>query len=169
MRLIYSMLAVVLVLVSCKRDKEISSISAVNWDKRTVQHELSDTLEFGRTYLSVYSEIYGQTEHFTYPLTATISMRNASLTDSIYVLLAEYFDTHGKPIRIYFDKPIFVMPMETVEIIIDEKDREGGTGGNFLFDWKKAKHAPDPIFEGVMISMTGQQGLSFTTQGKRVE
>jgi len=59
--------------------------------------------------------------------------------------------------------------METVEIVIDEKDQEGGTGANFLFDWSIKPNSHEPYFEGVMISTSGQQGLSFTTEGKRVE
>jgi len=58
--------------------------------------------------------------------------------------------------------------METAEIIIDERDKTGGTGANFLFDWNKNPDINSPIFEAVMISTYGQQGLSFTTQGVEV-
>ena len=53
--------------------------------------------------------------------------------------------------------------------MIDEVDKEGGTGANFLFEWKLNKKANEPFFEAVMISTSGQQGLSFTTQGRRIE
>ena len=96
-------------------------------------------------------------------------MRNTSLRDTVYIDNAEYFDTKGKSIRTYFDKTIYIAPMETVEIVIDEIDREGGTGGNFLFNWKTNYASNEPLFEGVMISTSGQQGLSFTTQGHRVK
>lgn len=96
-------------------------------------------------------------------------MRNTSLKDTVYIDKAEYFDTKGTPIRIYFEQTIFIAPMETVEIVIDEIDREGGTGANFLFDWKIKPASSEPLFEGVMISTSGQQGLSFTTQGQRVK
>ena len=58
--------------------------------------------------------------------------------------------------------------METAEIVIDEIDKEGGTGANFLFEWKVTKNTNEPFFEGIMISTSGQQGLSFTTQGRRI-
>ena len=59
--------------------------------------------------------------------------------------------------------------METVEIVIDEMDEQGGTGANFMFDWAMKKTSNEPLFEGVMISTSGQQGLSFTTQGRKIK
>ena len=153
---------------SCDQKKGISSIHQENWEKRTIDFNLNDSLISGNTYLAVYSQIYSQSEHRTQDLTVTVSMRNINLTDTVYVFKAIYFDTHGKEIRSYLKKPIFLAPMETAEIIIDEIDKEGGTGANFLFDWKVAKNANEPFFEGVMISTSGQQGLSFTTQGRRI-
>ena len=55
--------------------------------------------------------------------------------------------------------------MQTIEIVIDENDIEGGTGANFIFDWLATKSTHAPYFEAVMISTSGQQGLSFTTKG----
>lgn len=89
--------------------------------------------------------------------------------DTIYLLRAEYYDTHGKSVRNYFDSPIFLTPMETTEIIIDQSVISGGTGSNFILEWKIPKNCPEPLFEGIMISTMGQQGLSFTTQAKRIK
>lgn len=160
----------VMLLLSCaKKEKEVSSVDPVNWSHRTATLSASDSLAQGTTYLSVYSQIYSETEHRTHNLTGTISMRNTNLKDTIYIRKAEYFDTHGNSIRTYFDRPIYIKPMETVEIVIDENDKTGGTGANFLFQWSIKPTSHEPYFEGVMISTSGQQGLSFTTQGKRVE
>lgn len=154
---------------SCEQEQELSSVNPVSWEKREADPSRLDSLHSGKTYLSVYSQIYSRTQHRTHDLTATISMRNTSDADTIYMLKADYFDTHGKLIRHYFDHPIYLTPMETVEIVIDEIDREGGTGANFIFEWQAEKDVSEPLFEGVMISTSGQQGLSFTTSGKRIE
>ncbi len=156
-------------LIGCEHTDEISSISPENWSKRTVSYTLGDSLEYGKSYLSVYSQIYSLTEHKTHNLTSMISMRNVSDVDTIYLLRAEYYDTHGISVRKYFEKPIFLAPLETTEIIIDETDISGGTGSNFIFEWKIPKAAPQPLFEGIMTSTMGQQGLSFTTEAKRIE
>ncbi len=97
-----------------------------------------------------------------------VSLRNISDKDAVYLLKAEYFDTHGNSVRTYFDYPVFLKPLETTEIIIDEHDISGGTGSNFLIEWKIPKNCPEPLFEGIMNSTMGQQGLSFTTQSKRI-
>lgn len=151
--------------MACNEQAEISSISPTNWAARTTPKALNDSLDFGKTYLSIYSQIYSLSEHRTHDLTATVSMRNTSTIDTAYVLSATYYDTKGAAIRSYFSQPIFLLPMETVEIVIDEEDKTGGTGANFLFEWKVKTLADPPFFEGVMISTSGQQGLSFTTQG----
>lgn len=156
-------------LFSCQKEKKVSSIDLVNWNKRKVTYTLPDSLLTGTTYLSVYSQIYSQTEHELYNLTATISMRNTNRKDTIFIKKAEYFDTHGQLIRNYFNHTIFIAPLETVEIVIDENDQDGGTGANFIFDWKIKPQTHEPLFEGVMISTSGQQGLSFTTQGKIIK
>lgn len=160
-----------LFIFSCaeKEQKEVSSMHPVNWNNRMATLSASDSLMQGISYLSVYSQIYSETEHRTHNLTGTISMRNTNLRDTIYIRKAEYFDTHGNSIRTYFNKPIYIKPMETVEIVIDEKDQSGGTGANFLFQWSIKPNTHEPYFEGVMISTSGQQGLSFTTKGIRVE
>lgn len=169
MKLFIFWISLILLTQSCQKAPEFSSVDPVNWQKRTVAFLLPDSLTAGSTYLSVYSQIYSQTEHRLYNLTATISLRNTNQRDTIFIDQAAYFDTHGEAIRTYFTQPIFITPMETVEIIIDEKDLDGGTGGNFLFDWHIKPQSHEPLFEAVMISTYGQQGLSFTTQGKRLD
>jgi hypothetical protein len=162
-------LAMVLsLLFSCGERRNDAVLDSVNWSERRAVMGLSDTLVSGRTYLSVYSRIYSQTEHITHDLTATVSIRNTNLRDTVYLQSATYFDTDGALVRTYFEGLIFVAPMETLEIVIDEADQEGGTGGNFLFDWKKDAASNPPLFESVMISTSGQQGISFTTTGKQL-
>jgi hypothetical protein len=154
-----------ILLLSCSPQQDTPKVT--NWDKR-IALQIPDSLLGGVSYLSVYSQIYSQTEHRTHDLTATISMRNLNLTDTIFINKAEYFNTEGKPIRTYFKKTVFVAPLETLEIVIDEKDQAGGTGGNFIFHWAIKPNTNEPLFEAVMISTSGQQGISFATQGKRI-
>ena len=169
MKNLICLLPLLLLFIACDDSKEVSSVNPVNWEARALKVRKSDSLVTGSTYLSVYSQIYSETEHRTHPLTGTVSIRNANREDSIFISKAEYFDTSGESIRTYFDKPIFLKPMETVEIVIDQEDLSGGSGANFIFDWFVKPGIHKPIFECVMISTYGQQGLSFMTHGYELE
>lgn len=160
-------LAAILPLASCNTNRGETSQKHVsqNWNERTIVFSSSDSLIFGESYLSVYSEIYSYTAEQTFPLTATVSIHNTSQSDSIFIKKADYYNTNGKLIRSYVDQPIFVKPLESLQIVIDETDEEGGTGANFIFEWATPSPSIEPYFEAVMISTSGQQGMSFTTRG----
>ena len=165
--IIYSFL-LILFFTTCNWENGISSLDPVNWEKRKITISNLDSMIVGKTYLPVYSQIYQLHENKTYDLTVTVSLRNISSYDSIFILNADFHNPKGELIRNYFNEPIYLKPLETVAIVIDENDKEGGTGGNFVFDWAVQNEKNLPLFEAVMISTTGQQGLSFLTRGVRV-
>ena len=169
MKQIIAIFFLLLMISSCEESTSYTEPPHENFNKRTVNLKILDSLESGKSYLSVYSQIYSLSEHKTHNLTVTASIRNIGLKDTIYITKAQYFDTHAEPIHTYFDKPIFIAPLETAEIVIDEVDQAGGTGANFIFDWKIKPNSTEPFFEGIMISTYKRQGLSFTTEGKRIE
>ncbi|WP_405411342.1 DUF3124 domain-containing protein [Maribacter sp. Asnod1-A12] len=169
MKKIILLFSIVVLVASCVQEKEISSINPENWTKRKATINVKDSLEYGKSYLSIYSQIYSSSEHKTHNLTAMVSLRNTSDTDTIYLSKAAYYDTHGVSLRDYFNHTIYLAPLETAEIIIDEMDVEGGTGSNFIFEWHTPKGCSEPLFEGIMNSTVGQQGLSFTTQSRRIK
>ena len=165
--LLLLLLSLSFVILSCEEPRKLSSTSPELWEKRTVKTTIPDSLEAGSTFLSVYSQIHVRTEDNISDLSATISLHNPNLDDEIYIEKATYYNTHGEPIRSYFDKTIFIEPMETVQIIIDGIDNEGGTGANFIFDWRTKKNPP--IFEAIMITTYGHKGISFVTEGKQIK
>jgi len=150
---------------SCEEKVAPTPINPVNWSSRSINLQDKDSLTTGNSYLSVYSEIYSVTEHRTINLTTTVSLRNVSSSDSVYITKANYHNTNGDLIRSYLKSPIYIKPLETIEIIINEKDMHGGSGANFVFDWATETQSLEPHFEAVMITTSGQQGISFTTQG----
>ncbi|WP_422361038.1 DUF3124 domain-containing protein [Reichenbachiella sp.] len=160
---------VCVLLSSCRELEPEHGPGSVDWSERSVSMQAIDSLTSGQTYLSVYSQIYSSKEKRTHNLTATISTRNTNSQDSVYIEKVEYYNTGGKLIKTFIEQPVFIAPMETIEIVLDEDNLQGGTGANFLFYWRKKKRTPEPYFEAVMISTSGQQGISFTTQGRRVK
>ena len=159
-----------LLITACEpTDQSVSSVDPNDWAARRATLPADSILVRGATYLSSYSQIYTETEHRLFDLTGTISIRNINLRDSVYIRRAAYYDTQGQLVRDYFTEPIYLAPMETVSIIIDMRDRRGGTGDNFYFEWSTPREVHEPLFEGVYISTYGQQGISFSTRGVRVE
>ncbi|WP_319482280.1 DUF3124 domain-containing protein [uncultured Draconibacterium sp.] len=155
----------VFVAFACNNEARQQPVTTVDWEARNAAGNLPDSLEPGSTYLSVYSQIYSGSQERLVDLTATISMRNPNTEETLFINTIDYYNTEGDRIRSYLSDPVFILPMETVEIIIQHNDNEGGTGANIIFDWEKAATAVDPVFEAVMISTYGQIGLSFVTQG----
>lgn len=169
MKYILSLSIFAALLFSCEHPRQLSSTDPINWEKRMILNIPHDSLESGSTFLSIYSQIFLRTDQDEADLTATVSIHNPNIKDSVYISKAIYYNTEGSAIRKYFENTIFVRPMETVQIVIDGIDNEGGTGANFIFDWKIKQETIAPLFEAVMISTYGQQGISFVTEGKRVK
>lgn len=161
--------AILAIMMSCDNPRVLSSTNPVDWNKRMVKTALPDYLVAGSTFLSIYSQIHVRNENQLSNLSATVSLHNPNRSGDLYIDKAVYYNTHGDPIRSYFEKTILVKPMETVQIIIDDKDNAGGTGANFMFDWQKLPDQNAPIFEAIMITTYGQQGISFVTEGKQVK
>ena len=158
-----------ILLFSCKNKQEKNILAPENWQNRNIKTVSFETYVKGSTYLPVYSQIYQLHGEKTYDLTVTISMRNISPADTVYLFNANYYNTYGDKIRSYIQQPVFLKPLETIEIVIDEADKEGGTGANFIFNWAVKNKNITPLFEAVMISTTGQQGISFLTKGVKIE
>jgi hypothetical protein len=170
MRNILIILCLLILMGACKETEQ----KKITVEQLISKHQIPENTNFdilthGKTYLPVYSHIYHGEQHNSFKLTITISIRNISTSDSVYIFKADYYNTLGEYIRHYLSQPICLSPLETVEIIIEEQDDEGGSGANFMFDWAMKNDKNPPLFEAVMISTYGQQGLSFTTRGIQVK
>ncbi|MDC7240017.1 MAG: DUF3124 domain-containing protein [Spirochaetales bacterium] len=153
---------------SCTQESSFPKLSRPSWNSRRVDNIEYSSLAQGMTYLPLYSHIYYIQENKPFYLTSTVSIRNVSKDDKAYLLSADYFDTDGNLVRSYLQEPIYLNPLETVEVVIAESDIKGGSGANFLFKWAVGNELNPILFEAVMISTSGQQGLSFTSRGVRV-
>lgn len=160
----------VTLVMACTEEQPQSTVAEVNWEEKIIDEPISDSLQSGATYLSVYPQIYSKTEKTLYDLTVTVSIRNTSREYPIVIDAIDYYHTDGESAKSYIDKSIAIQPMETIEVVLKEKeDGKGGSGANFMVDWRKDKNASTPFIEAVMISTSGQQGLSFTSRGIQVQ
>ncbi len=124
-------------------------------------------LSEGQTlYIPAYSHIYFGDRDRPYLLTVTLSIRNVDPEHSIIVTRADYYETQGGHLKKFIEKPIVLKPLESKRYIIPERDDSGGSGANFMVDWKSDQPVNAPIVESIMIGTKGQQGISFTSRGR---
>ena len=161
----------IIILFFCLAACELESNPNLNQEgeDKLERHELFvDNIELpylDTVYVPIYSDIYSQTRDTRFFLTATLSIRNTSLTDSMYLKVIDYYDTDGELVRQYIDQDLVLTPMQSIDYVIDENDKSGGTGANFILVWGAKNNQVRPVFQGVMVSTAGQQGISFLTEG----
>ena len=154
---------ILVILTSCSNNKAPETKHHSNFHSVTVDKSAFEKTE--QVYIPIYSDIYYLDSKHTFSLTATLSIRNTSFKDSIYVFAIDYYNSGGEKVRRYNESTMLVKPMESLEFVVENKDDTGGVGANFVVEWGAMSGAQRPYFQGVMIGTTGQQGLSFTTEG----
>ncbi|MFO7893556.1 MAG: DUF3124 domain-containing protein [Longimicrobiales bacterium] len=120
-------------------------------------------------YVPVYSHIFHRTEEREFDLTATLSIRNTSPTTLLRIHDVDYFDSEGTLLKSYLDQPRPLSPLASTYVVIDERDRSGGVGANFIVAWESESPLTPPVVEAVMISTHSGQGVSFTSPARVIQ
>tara|TARA_B100000614_G_C14544431_1_gene491550 strand:- start:1772 stop:2257 length:486 start_codon:yes stop_codon:yes gene_type:complete len=117
-------------------------------------------------YVPAYSHIYIGNKELPYSLTVTLSIRNVNRKHSINITVVDYYETQGNLVRQYLDKPVTLKPLESLRYVIPEKNKEGGSGANFIVEWQAGTLVNTPVVEAIMVGTRSQQGVSFTSRGR---
>ncbi len=117
-------------------------------------------------YVPAYSHIYIGNKERPFLLTVTLSIRNTDPKNPIKITVVDYYQTQGKLLVKYLDKTVILNPLGSLRYIIPERDKAGGSGANFIVEWKSERYINPPIIETIMIGTQGQQGVSFTSRGQ---
>jgi len=56
------------------------------------------------------------------------------------------------------ETPVTLKPLASIRYVIPEQDKAGGSGANFMVDWKSDKFVNPPIVESIMIGAKSGQG-----------
>jgi hypothetical protein len=131
----------------------------------------ADTQLFrGQTvYVPVYSHIYSGDREQPFYLAATLSIRNTDTTHTITLTAVDYYDSDGRFLKHYLNKPLSLNAMATKRYVVPESDKSGGSGAKFIIKWQSERPVAEPLIESVMISTKTQQGISFTSRGRVLE
>lgn len=120
-------------------------------------------------YVPVYSNIYGDEDSPKVMLSATLSIRNTSLDNSLYVTKIDYYNTKGDFVRSYLSKSIELPPMGTLNYIVEKFDDTGGDGANFVVAIESESDSISPLIETIMIGTFSNKAFSFTSDSIVIE
>lgn len=117
-------------------------------------------------YVPAYSHIYSGDRERPFLLTVTLSIRNIDPRARITVTVVDYYETQGRLLKKYIERPLTLKPLESLRYVIPQSDKAGGSGANFIVEWQAEQLVNPPIVETVMIGTQSQQGISFISRGQ---
>lgn len=117
-------------------------------------------------YVPVYSHVLIGNRAQPFAMATTLSIRNTSPEAAISIARVDYYDNDGKLVRHYLEQPKVLPPMASFDQFVQEKDKSGGLGANFLVKWTATKPISPPVVEAVMIGAASGQGISLVRPGR---
>jgi hypothetical protein len=120
-------------------------------------------------YVPAYSDLYYESQEKKTFFTVILSIRNISFTDTLYFTDIDYYNSHGKLLRKYIDQVLVLRPMESMEYIVEEAEKEGGAGANFVVSYSaNANLINHPFIETIMMGNLDNYRFAFTSPGVRI-
>jgi hypothetical protein len=119
-------------------------------------------------YVPVYSNIISGPRKRPLNREATLSIRGTDPSTSLRITAIDYYDTNGRLVRRFLERPRVLGPLASTDVHIEEKDVSGGFGANFIVRWEADRIINAPIIECVMIGASGGQGISFVSPGQEI-
>jgi len=119
-------------------------------------------------YVPVYSNVFSGPRKRPLQLEANLSIRNTDPSSSLRISAIDYYDTGGKLVRRFLERPRILGPLASTDVHIEERDVSGGFGANFIVRWEADRIINAPVIECVMIGASGGQGISFVSPGQEI-
>jgi len=122
-------------------------------------------------YLPIYSHIWhgdvvANGERTKTLVSVSVSIRNTDPVKSIRILSAQYYDTDGKKLKEYVTTPKTIGPMGTHELFVPRSDDTGGSGANFVIQWKSDTPASPPMVEGIHANLPAGRSIAFISSAR---
>ena len=120
-------------------------------------------------YVPIYSEIYVDTNNPEHLLAATLSIRNTSLKDSLFISKIDYHNSEGLLVKNFLDRTIGIKPLETVNYVIEKEDISGGSGANFTVELSAKTNKMKPLIQAIMVGHLNNWSFSFSSDGYSIK
>jgi hypothetical protein len=165
-------LATTVLMVSCtsphtEKTALKNSPSAQTTTELEVLTEVRNPVMGETLYVPIYSHIYyAEDRQLKLNLTATLSIRNTDLQQSLVINSVRYYNSDGRQVRRYLEKPVRLNAMATKDFVVPSTDTLGGAGANFIVEWVAKQKNSEPLVEAVMIGTEGNRGFSFVSPAR---
>ncbi len=169
----FSSTLIIIVIASCTlRESPQQPQSDVGTQPHLKVVTLDDKIKIvmGQTiYVPIYSHIYYENQQKVLDLSATLSIRNTDLTNPMIITSVRFYNTQGKLIKQYLERPVELGSLASTDFVVERTDTSGGSGANFIVEWIAEKEVSEPVVEAVMISAASNQGISFVSPGRIIK
>ncbi|MDZ8186587.1 MAG: DUF3124 domain-containing protein [Nostoc sp. ChiSLP02] len=168
-------LAIALIFLASCQSTEIQpksqlDVTQTSTSQKIVTLDKNFQIATGQTiYVPVYSHIYHHNKQEIFELAVTLSVRNTDLNNPMVVTSVRYYNSEGKLVKQYLERPIQIDALASTDFFINRNDTSGGLGANFIVEWVAQTQISQPIVEAVMIGTDFQQGISFTSSGRVIK
>jgi len=119
-------------------------------------------------YVPAYSEITG-TGRSNFLLAVNLSVRNTDSGHPITLTSVAYYDNDGTRLGEFLSEARVIPAMGSETFVVSQRDRAGGTGANFMVEWRSEESVSEPVIEAVMVGILGSHSVSFRSPGRVVE
>jgi hypothetical protein len=117
-------------------------------------------------YVPAYSEVFFGSEDTSADLAVTLAIHNTDFNSPIIIQSVRYYDTDGNVVLDYVEDPVEISPLATSGFLVEEGDRSGGWGSNFVVEWVAEEPVHEPLIEALMVSTVGLNGISMISLGR---
>jgi uncharacterized protein DUF3124 len=117
-------------------------------------------------YVPVYSSIFYEDGNQKLKLDTTLAIHNINYDRKITVTRADYYNSEGKLVKKYLEKPVVLMPLQATSMVLAGTKAPGGMAANFLVEWQADQEVNSPVVEALMVNASSNLGVSFTSFGK---
>ncbi len=126
-------------------------------------------LSRGQTlYVPAYAQTYQGPRARPYKLTVMLSIRNTDLRRALTITSVDYYNSEGDLVRSQLKKPLELPAMATKEFLVEQDDKAGGSGANFIVRWRAGEPINAPMVETIMVGSSAGQGISFTGPAREI-
>lgn len=165
----YLWIGLIAVLSACDQAQSPQASQIPTPQLKTVAIDPAKLITGQTVYVPIYSHIYMVEANRRMNLTATLSIRNTDLSQSMIVTAVNYYNTNGELVRKYLEQSIGLKPLSATEFVVAQEDVSGGAGASFIVEWGAQKTVSAPVIEAVMINSAGNQGVSFVSAGRVIK